>query len=154
MGVRYRVTLTNQERLMLTELSSIGKRAARTVISARALLLLDVGEFAQKKWKVAQVSQALGRSVRALETLKKRFVEEGLDASIERKVRTTPPREIRFGGDFEAKLLALACSNPPEGRNRWTIRLLAETVVELKIVPSVSTMTVHNTLKKTNFSLT
>ena len=66
----------------------------------------------------------------------------------------TPPREIQFGGDFEARLLALACSEAPEGRRRWTVRLLAEKVVELKIVPSVSVMTVCNTLKKMNLSLT
>jgi len=66
----------------------------------------------------------------------------------------TPPREIQFGGDFEAKLLALACSQPPEGRERWTIRLLAEKMVDLKMVPSVSPMTVCNTLKKMNLSLT
>ncbi len=66
----------------------------------------------------------------------------------------TPPREIQFGGDFEARLLALACSEAPEGRSRWTVRLLAEKVVELKIVPSVSVMTVCNTLKKMNLSLT
>ena len=66
----------------------------------------------------------------------------------------TPPREIQFGGDFEAHLLALACSEAPEGRGRWTVRLLAEKMVELNIVPSVSPMTVCNTLKKMNLSLT
>ena len=79
---------------------------------------------------------------------------EGLEAAIERKKREKPPREIKFGGDFEARLIALACSEPPDGRARWTIRLLAEKVVELEIAPSVSPMTVCNTLKKTNFSLT
>jgi hypothetical protein len=83
-----------------------------------------------------------------LEKLKKRFVEDGFDAAIERKKREKPPREIKFGGDFEARLIALACSEPPDGRARWTIRLLAEKVVELQNVPSVSPMTVCNTLKK------
>ena len=85
---------------------------------------------------------------------KKRFVEEGLAAALERKKRDTPPREIQFGGEFEAHLLALACSEAPDGRNRWTIRLLAEELIELKIVESVSPMTVCNTLKKMNLSLT
>jgi hypothetical protein len=152
MAPRYRVTLTKEERRELEAISTKGKRAARTVLYARALLLLDVGEYGQK-WIVAQVAEALGTTTRSLEYLKKRFIEEGLHSAIERKKRATPPREIQFGGEFEAKLLALACSEAPEGRKRWTIRLLAEKMVELKIVPSVSTMTVCNTLKKINLSL-
>jgi hypothetical protein len=153
MAPRYKVTLTEEERTELEELSSKGKRAARTVMLARALLLLDAGEYGSP-WTVSKVSEALGSSTRTLEKLKKRFVEDGFDAAIERKKREKPPREIKFGGDFEARLIALACSEPPEGRTRWTIRLLAEKVVELNIAPSVSPMTVCNTLKKTNFSLT
>jgi len=147
------VTLTKEERSDLDAISTKGKRAARTVLYARALLLLDAGEYGPK-WIVAQVAEALGTTPRSLEHLKKRFVEEGLPAAIERKKRATPPRAIQFGGEFEAHLLALACSEPPEGRERWTVRLLAEKMVELKIVPSVSPMTVCNTLKKMNLSLT
>jgi len=153
MAPRYRVTLTKEERKDLEAISTKGKRAARTVLYARALLLLDAGEYGPK-WVVAQVAEALGTTSRSLEHLKRRFVEEGLPAAIERKKRVTPPREIQFGGEFEAKLIALACSDVPKGRERWTIRLLAEKMVELKIVPSVSPMTVCNTLKKTNLSLT
>jgi len=153
MAPRYRVTLTREERKDLEAISTKGKRAARTVLYARALLLLDAGEHGPK-WVVAQVAEALGPTSRSLEHLKKRFVEEGLPAAIERKKRMTPPREIQFGGEFEAKLLALACSDAPKGRERWSIRLLAEKMVELKMVPSVSPMTVCNTLKKTNLSLT
>ncbi len=153
MAPRYRVTLTQEERQELEAISTKGKRAARTIIHARALLLLDAGDHGPK-WRVAQVAEALGTTPRSLEHLKKRFVEEGLPAAIERKKRETPPREIQFGGEFEAHLLALACSEAPEGRNRWTVRLLAEKMVELKMVPSVSPMTVCNTLKKTNLSLT
>ena len=152
MAPRYRVTLTKEERKELEAISTKGRRAARTVLYARALLLLDVGEYGQK-WVVAQVAEALGTTTRSLEYLKKRFVQEGLHAAIERKKRESAPREIQFGGEFEAKLLALACSEAPEGRERWTIRLLAEKMVELKMVPSVSTMTVCNTLKKMNLSL-
>jgi hypothetical protein len=93
-------------------------------------------------------------TTRSLEHLKKRFVEEGFAVAIERKGRLTPPREIQFGGEFEAHLIALACSEAPEGRSRWTVRLLAEKMVELQIVPSVSPMTVCNTLKKMNLNLT
>lgn len=153
MAPRYRVTLTKEERKDLEAISTKGKRAARTVLYARALLLLDAGEYGPK-WVVAQVAEAIGTTPRSLEHIKKRFVEEGISAAIERKQRITPPREIQFGGEFEAKLLALACSDAPEGRERWTMRLLAEKMVELKIVPSVSPMTVCNTLKKMNLNLT
>jgi hypothetical protein len=153
MAPRYRVTLTTEERIELENLSSKGKRAAQTVLYARALLLLDAGEHGSP-WSVVKVAEAIGKTARSLEKMKKRFVEEGLEAAIERKKRETPPREIKFGGEFEARLIALACSPPPAGRTRWTIRLLGEKVVELKIVPSISPMTVCNTLKKTNFSLT
>ena len=153
MAPRYKVTLTKEERKDLEILSTTGRRAARTVLYARALLLLDAGEYGQK-WLVASVAEALGMTTRSLEHLKKRFVEEGLFVALERKKRETPPREIQFGGEFEAHLLALACSDSPKGRSRWTIRLLAEKLVELKIVESVSPMTVCNTLKKMNLSLT
>ena len=153
MAPRYRVTLTKEERDYLGNISTKGKRAARTALYARALLLLDAGEYGPK-WIVGKVAEALGTTPRSLEHLKKRFVEKGLPASIERKKRVKPPREIQFGGEFEAQLLALACSEAPKGRKRWTVRLLAEKMIELKIVPTVSPMTVCNTLKKMNLSLT
>ena len=153
MAPRYKVTLTKEEREELEELSTKGKRAARTVLYARALLLLDAGEYGHK-WIVSKVAEALGTSTRSLEKLKKQFVEEGLWSAIERKQRIKPPREVIFGGEFEAHLLALACSEAPEGRERWTMRLLAEKMVELKFVETVSTMTVCNTLKKMNLNLT
>ena len=153
MAARYRVTLTEEERKELKAISTKGKRAARTVLYARALLLLDAGEQGPK-WIVAKVAEALGTTTRSLEHLKKQFVEEGITSALNRKKRVKPPREIQFGGEFEAHLLALACSEVPEGRQRWTVRLLAEKMVELQIVPSVSPMTVCNTLKKMNLSLT
>ena len=100
------------------------------------------------------VTGAAGRMGKTLIEATKLNENAELTAAIERKKRETPPRAIQFGGEFEARLLALACSEAPEGRERWTVRLLAEKVVELKIVPSVSPMTVCNTLKKMNLSLT
>jgi hypothetical protein len=147
------VTLTKEERDDLNLISTKGRRAARTVLYARALLLLDAGEFGPK-WNVGKAAEAIGVTSRSLEHLKKRFVEEGPQAAIERKKRVSPPREIQFGGEFEAHLLALACTEAPKGRERWTIRLLAEKMVEFKMVSSVSPMTVCNTLKKMNLSLT
>lgn len=153
MATRYRVTLTKEERRNLAKLSTTGKRAARKILHARAILLVDAGELGPR-WKTTDVATAVGLSARTIENLKKRFVEEGLDAALERKPRVTPPRPVQFDGRFEARLLSIACSEPPPGRKRWTVRLLAEKLVELEIVPNVSHMTVHNTLKKMKLSLT
>jgi len=102
---------------------------------------------------VSDVAEDLGVTSRTIEHLKKRFVEEGLPAALERKRPQKPPRQVTFDGAFEARLIALACSETPEGRRRWTVRLLAEKAVELDWAPSVSHMTVQRILKKTNLSL-
>ena len=104
--------------------------------------------------EVAVTAEALGVTSRAIEHLKKRFVEKGFEAALERKRREKPPREVTFDGAFEARLIALACSDTPEGHLRWTVRLLADKVVELNIASSVSHMTVQRILKKTNLNLT
>lgn len=152
MAPRYTVTLTEEERRQLEALTRSGKAAAAKFIHARALLLCDAGSPGHP-WKVADVAEALGVSARTIEHLKKRFVEEGIEAAVERKSSTKPPQLI-FDGAFDARLTALACSPAPEGRARWTVRLLAEKVVELKLAPKVSAMTIHRALKKTNLSLT
>jgi transposase len=153
MSPRYRVTLTKEERKELEAMTRRGKMHARRFIHARALLLCDASVDGPA-WNVADVAAALGVTSRAIEHLKKRFVEEGLEAALERKPREKPPREVRFDGAFEARLIALACSDVPEGHRRWTVRLLADKAVELKFAESVSHMTVQRVLKKTNLSLT
>lgn len=153
MPVRYRVTLTAEERDKLEALTRTNKTHAKRFLYARALLLCDAGPQG-KAWTVANTAEAMGVTPRTIEHLKKRFVEEGLEAALTRKKPDRPPREIVFGGEFEARLVALACSDPPEGRLRWTVRLLAEKVVELDLAPSVSHMTVQRVLKKTDLSLT
>lgn len=153
MSPRYRVTLTKQEREKLESITRRGKTSARKVIRARALLLCDAGPDGPA-WKVVDVAEALGITPRTIEHLKKRFVEDGLEIALDRKPREKPPREVTFDGAFEARLLALACSEAPEGYQRWTVRLLADKVVELNIVPSVSHMTIQRALKKMNLNLT
>lgn len=153
MKPRYRVTLTSEEREELEALTKTGKTNARRFLYARALLLCDAGREGPA-WTVAQTAEAMGVSSRTIEHLKKRFVEEGLEAALERKPLEKPPREVIFDGAFEARLIALACSQAPEGRRRWTVRLLAEKAVELDLAPSVSHMTIQRILKKTNLSLT
>ena len=153
MKPRYRVTLIEQEREELEALTKTAKTNAKQFLYARALLLCDAGPQGPA-WSVADTSEAMGVTPRTIEHLKKRFVEEGLAAALERKQREKPPREVIFDGAFEARLIALACSKTPEGRQRWTVRLLAEKAVELSMAPSVSHMTVQRILKKTNLSLT
>jgi len=152
MANRYKVTLTKTERDQLTELTRSGNSPAAKFVHARALLLCDAGKFGDP-WKVADAAAALGVSSRTIEHLKQRFVEEGLESALVRKPQSKP-RAVDFDGAFDARLTALACSDAPPGRQRWTVRLLAEKLVELKIAARVSTMTVHRSLKKTNCSLT
>jgi hypothetical protein len=153
MSPRYRVTLTKQERDDLEALTRRGKTHARRFIHARALLLCDAGPHGPA-WAVADVGEALGVTSRTIEHLKERFVKDGLEVALERKPREKPPREVIFDGAFEARLIALACSDAPEGYQRWTVRLLADKAVELNLAPSLSHMTVQRVLKKTNLSLT
>ena len=153
MVARYRVTLTAEEQKELEQFTRPGKTESRKYIHARALLLCNAG-VGGPAWNVADVAEALGITSRAIEKLKKRFVEEGLNAALERKPSEKPPREVQFDGAFEARLITLACSSAPEGHARWTVRLLADKVVELKYASSVSHMTVQRVLKKMNLNLT
>lgn len=153
MPPRYRVILTEQERKDLEVLTRNGKTGAKKFIHARALLLCDAGPDGPA-WTVADTAEALGVTSRTIEHLKKRFVEDGLEAALVRKAREKPPRDVIFDGAFEARLIALACADAPEGRQRWTVRLLADKAVELNFASSVSHMTVQRVLKKTNLSLT
>ena len=152
MKPRYRVTLTAQEREALQALTKTAKTNAKRFLYARSLLLCDAGPQGPA-WAVADTAEAMGVTPRTIEHLKKRFVEEGLTAALERRQPEKPPRGVTFDGAFEARLIALACSKTPEGRRRWTIRLLAEKAVELSLAANVSHMTVQRILKKTNLSL-
>jgi transposase len=152
MQPRYRVTLTSQERKELETLTKTNKTNAKQFLFARVLLLCDRGPEGAA-WTVEDVSEALGVTPRMIEHLKKRFVEEGLAIALQRKERETPPREVKFDGAFEARLITLACSKAPEGRQRWTVRLLAEKAVESNLATSISAMSVQRLLKKTNLNL-
>jgi len=153
MATKYSIMLCSEEREWLDEITRKGKNSATTVLKARALLLCDSGEHGPK-WSVQRISEALGLSSGTINNLKKSVVLNGVEGTLERKQRETPPREIRYDGAFEAQVIALACSDPPEGFQRWTVRLLAEKLVELEVVSEASHMSVHRALKKTQFSLT
>lgn len=150
---RYRVTLGEKERKTLEAITRKGNTTARKFKLARALLLCDASD-GKKPWEVAIVAHALGVTSRTIEHLKKRFVTDGLEATLERKERETQPREIKFDGRFEAQIIAMACSEPSEGRTRWTVRLLADKAVELEYASSISHMSVQRILEKNNLSLT
>ena len=153
MSPRYKVTLTEEERNDLETMTRRGKTNAKKFIHARVLLLCDSGTKGPA-WKVSDAADALGITNRTIEHIKQRFVEEGIEAALERKPLEKPPREVIFDGAFEARLIAIACSDVPEGHCRWTVRLLADKAVELKIAETVSHMTVQRVLKKTNLNLT
>jgi len=151
MKKKYIVTLTAEERVMLREMLSRGKAAARKLLHARILLKADAspGGPGLDDAAVAREVEA-GRAT--VERVRKEFVEEGLEAALTRR-KPRRQYERRLDGDGEAHLVALACGAPPEGRSRWTLRLLADRMVTLEYVERVSKDTVHRVLKKTNLSL-
>lgn len=146
----YRVTLTAEERPELQALVSKGKGAARKLTRARILLLADQAEGGPAK-PDPEIVAALGCGRATVERVRKQFVEEGLEATLERKP-TTRTYERRLDGKAEAHLVAITCGAPPEGRARWTLRLLADRMVALGYVESVSHEAVRQTLKKTSLS--
>ena len=148
---KYRVTLTAEERNSLQGLIGAKRTAAKKVIHARLLLKADAGPEGPA-WTDARIAEALEVDVSTVERLRQRFVEQGLDAALDRKKPDRPSRQRTLDGKAEARLIALACSEPPAGRVRWTLRLLADQLVELEIVEAVSTETIRRALKKTNSS--
>ena len=151
MKKKYIVTLTEEERRMLREMVSRGKAAARKLMHARILLKADSSDGGPG-WDDGAMAEGLEVGRATVERVRKEFVEEGLEAALERrKPRRQYPHAL--DGDDEAHLIALACGQAPEGRSRWTLRLLAERMVALEYVEEVSKDTVRRVLKKTNLSL-
>jgi len=151
MEKRYRVTLAEEERQELRTMVTTGKAAARKLLRARVLLLADEAEGGPSKTD-PQIIDALGCGRATVERIRKQFVEEGLEETLQPKP-STRVYERRLDGKTEAHLVAIACGAPPEGRSRWTLRLLGDRLVALGYVESVAHETVRRTLKKTNLSL-
>jgi len=149
MTKKYMVRLDKDEREMLQRLVSVGKGAARRLTHARVLLQADESKGGPG-WTDARIAEALGVGVRTIETIRQRFVDEGLELALERKKRLTPPVEPLLDGEKEAQLIAVCCSKAPPGRKRWTLRLLADRMVELEVVDSLSHETVRRVLRKTS----
>ena len=145
---RYVVELSAEERGQLESLLRKGKSPAQRLLKARILLKADVSE-AGEGWSDGRIIKALETSPSMVYRVRKQLVEEGMEAVLSRKQRATPAVSRIFDGEKEAKLIALACSKPPRGRARWTLRLLENKVVELGIVDRASDSTIGRTLKKT-----
>lgn len=151
MNKKYIVRLTENERQELTELVNLGRAAAYKIKHANILLKADADG---PGWTDTAIADAFVCCRQTVENIRRRFVEQSLEAALERKKRALPPREKILDGKAEAHLIALACSDAPEGRTRWTLELLAGKLVELNVVEAVSYRTVQRTLKKTGCDLT
>jgi Homeodomain-like domain len=147
---KYRVTLEPEERAALGQLVSKGKCASRKLAHARILLLADTASGSDSTDE--DIVTAVGVSPRTIARVRKRFVTEGIEAAIDHRPQPARPDKIKIKGDVEQKLVKLACTDPPRGRCHWTLQLLADEMVVLGLVDSISTETVRLALKKTTFS--
>jgi transposase len=145
---KYKVSMTAEERAGLERLVSVGKAAARKLTHARILLLADTSGPENTDEEIAAV---LSVSLPTISRVRQRFVTEGLEAAVNHRPQPPRPDKVKIKGDVEQQLIHLACSDPPQGRCRWTLCLLADELVALGLVASVSPETVRQALKKTTF---
>lgn len=149
--VRYTIKLTKQEVDELDAIVNKGSHKSQTYRTAYILLNTDEGDYSRKVTN-ERICEVLRIGMRTIDRVKKRFVEEGFETTLDRRL-TNRIYEGKVDGDVEAKLVALCCSNPPEGYARWSLRLLADKMVELEYIDKISHVTVGNVLKKTNLNL-
>lgn len=143
--MKYQVKLKPKERKLLRQFISKGSEKARKITRCRILLLADEGKTD------AHIIEALDVARNTIRQVRLRYIHEGLESAINEQPRPGAPK--KFSGKHKAQITALACSKAPEGRNRWSLRLLADKVVELGLVDDISYKTIERTLKKTNLSL-
>lgn len=151
MAKRYIVTLTSEERGELEALVRKGRTQAYRIRHANILLAVDANGL---HWTDEQTAEAFHCHTNTVTNVRQRFVERGLEAALGRKKQERPSRQRLLDGEMEARLLAIACSPPPEGRARWTLKMLADRLVALEVVEAISDQTVRRTLKKTRSSRT
>ena len=149
---KFAVTLTNDERAELKKISSKGRHRSRKILNALILLGCDEGKHQEKRSTNEEISRVLKTSMRKIDRVKKRFVVDGLDIALNGR-KGSRVYAKKADGDFEAHLVALSCSKPPKGFARWSLRLLADRVVELDYIDSISHESIRRILKKTNSSL-
>ena len=134
---KYIITLSEDERNTLSDITSKGKQKSQKILNALIFLACDEGEYQTERSTNEEIARVLHISMRKIDRVKKRFVEEGIDAALDRKMGNRIYAK-KTDGDFEAHLVALSCSEPPEGFARWSLRLLADKVVELSYIDSIS----------------
>ena len=145
----YHVNLTTKERKTLLDIIKKGSASAKTIMHANVLLAADENNQ-QPKRSENEIAEMFNVHSQTVHSIRKEFALHGLEAALSRKKRETPPVPAKITGDVEAKIIALSCSEPPEGRSRWTLRLLADKAIELNYVDSISYVAIGNLLKKTN----
>ena len=146
---KYIIRLSGEERKSLNKLITSGKGPARMFTRARILLKADIGEEGPS-WPDEKIAEALDVTVQTIERIRKQLIEEGLESVLNRREYTQKVSRKKLDGDAEAHLIALACSETPEGYARWSLRLLADKMVELGYIESISHEAVRRVLKKTN----
>ena len=151
MLIRYTIKLTKTEVDELNVIINKGSHTSQTFRAAYILLNCDVGKYSDKVTN-EQISKVLKVGMRTIDRVKKQFIEEGFEAVLERRL-STRVYEGKADGDMEAKLVTLCCSEPPKGYSKWSLRLLADKMVELNYVESISHVTVRSVLKKMNLNL-
>ena len=149
---KYIVTLTEDERKILGDLVSKGRHKSQKILNALILLDCDVGEFQGSRSTNEEIARVLNISMKKIDRVKKRFVEEGFDFALDRR-KGNRVYAKKTDGDFEAHLVALSCSEPPEGFARWSLRLLADKVIELDYIDTISHEAIRRILKKTKSNL-
>ena len=149
---KFTVTLTQEERKELKQITSKGRHKSQKVINALILLACDEGEYQDNRSTNREICKVLKTSMRKIDRVKKRFVIDGFDVALNGR-KGSRVYTKKADGDFEAHLIALSCSKPPEGFSRWSLRLLADKVVELDYIDSISHESIRRILKKTNSSL-
>lgn len=148
---KYDITLSEQEHKDLVKITKTGVESARSILRARILLASDSNT--RKPLTVAETAELLHTTETTVQNVRTSYIKKGLEATLQRKKRISPPVPPKVTGEVEAHLIALCCSTPPDGYDKWTVRLLASKCVELGYIDSISHMTVSRTLKKTNLNL-
>ena len=146
--VKYTVKLTDIEKANLAVITTKGKATAKVILHADVLVSADVSNGPAHSEK--EIARILHINAQTVHTVRRKYCTAGLEATLSRKKRKTPPRAPKLTGEVEAKIIVLSCSSPPDGRAKWTLRLLAYRIIEMQIVESISHESVHRLLKKTN----
>lgn len=152
-GRRDKIYLSPEQRHRLEDIACNGYAPAKKILHAQILLMSDEGELAPRKWSDVEISQALNVHRNTIGRIRKRFLEKGEQPALQRKARKVPPKPAKIDGHSEAQIIALCCSEVPQGHQHWSLRLLTSEIKRRQIVSEISYETVRKTLKKMNYAL-